>query len=198
MQVIASNTFAGAEEDEQFNKKNNALRVAVVNVFHSLRKQISGLSAIRRDLLKINRLAYRFGATATALRDEFANMPADIRSLHMISSVEQAAGYLSTSAQQVADAVITQKKKKLQSVEASIAGAKAAVVALHQNPAIATVNRPTRVSIGHMLSLLDSAVRYLEDTLFLLNRMQSKKVTRQRQGHWYSSLTSANGGKDVI
>jgi hypothetical protein len=64
------------------------------------------------------------------LRDELANMPGDIRSLEIISSVERAAGNLGKSAQLIADAVITQKKKKLGPLQESIAQAKAAVAAL--------------------------------------------------------------------
>ena len=181
MQVISQSTFSGAEtEEDDFTKKANTLRVGVVNVFHLLRKQITGLSAIRRDLLKVNRLAYRFGATATALREELANMPADIHGLQLISLVEQASEKLSTCAQVVADAVITQRKKKLQLLQESLMQAKAVVNELHQNPGVALLNRPARASIQHMVALLESAVSYVEDALFLLNRMQSKKATRQR------------------
>jgi uncharacterized membrane protein YccC len=180
MQIISRNAFAGTDTDELFTTKNNTLRLAVVNVFHLLRKQISGLSAIRRDLLKVNRLAYRFGATATALRDELGNMPADVRSLQMISMVEQAAAHLTKAAKLIADALITQRKKKVQPLQESITKAKAVIHELHHHPGLALLDRSARASIQHIVSLLESAVRYVEDALFLLTRMQSKKATRQR------------------
>jgi uncharacterized membrane protein YccC len=180
MQAIATHTFIEAEEDDAFTKKNNSLRVAINTVFSLSKRHMNGLTAIRRDLLKINRIAYRFGATTVALRDELANMPADIRSLELMASVEKAAATLAKAAQVTADAIVTQKKKQIQPVQDSVAQAKAQVVELHDKAVSASINLNARLAIQHIISLLESAITYLDTVLSLLNRMQLKQETRQR------------------
>jgi uncharacterized membrane protein YccC len=180
MQAIATHTFIEAEEDDDFTKRVNMLRVAVNTVLSLSKRHMNGLTAIRRDLLKITREAYRFGATTAALREELANMPADIRSLNLMTSVEKIAGSLSKAAKLIADAVITQKKKKLQPLQDSIAEAKVQVVILHDQADAAVLNTPARLAIQHIISLMESAVGYLDIVYTLLNRIQTKQVTRQR------------------
>lgn len=180
MQAIATSTFIGAEEDDDFTKTNNSLRIAVNTVFSLSKRHMNGLAAIRRDLLKINRIAYRFGATTAALRDELATMPASIRSLELMASVERAAGNLSKAAKLIADAVITQKKKKLQPLQDTIAEAKAQIITLHEYADTIPLPISARLAIQHIISLLESAVGYLDNVLVLLNRIQSRQITRQR------------------
>ncbi len=180
MQAIATSTFIGAEEDDDFTKTNNSLRIAVNTVFSLSKRHMNGLAAIRRDLLKINRIAYRFGATTAALRDELATMPAGVRSLELMAFVERAAGNLSKAAKLIADAVITQKKKKLQPLQDTIAEAKAQIITLHEYADTVSLPISARLAIQHIISLLESAVGYLDNVLVLLNRIQSRQVTRQR------------------
>jgi uncharacterized membrane protein YccC len=178
-------TQTPAEKSESELDKQEALLTQSVNqVLPLLQKNGKGSAPIRREVLKIARGAYRFGASALALHHELSHLPPLESYRNLWPSILRAAQALSTAAHEVAGTIATMNEFRYAHTQINIERAATAVEVLHRRIKSANLEVHDRLVVLRLVTLLTPAVSYLRDAMRMLDRIEKKKDTTTLLASW--------------
>jgi uncharacterized membrane protein YccC len=157
------------QEDE-----SNA-RKAINDVLPWLRKKRKPTANLRREALKLVRASSRFGATATALHAEIVAATERSHSPQSLPLVRATAVALTAAARAVTGATLRPSRLRYARAEAAVESTGRTLVPLHESVAALPPESPDWITGLHLAALLEAALRYLQDALLMLRRMETNR-----------------------
>ncbi len=173
MARIARELASGPEGETALHKDEGNARKALNEVLPWLRKKRKATANLRRDALKLARASSRFGATAMALHAEIVAATGRGHCLRSLPLVRAAALALTDAAALVTGATVRPSRSRYAGAEAAVARAGRTLAPLHESVAALPPEGPDRLTGLHLAALLEAALRYLQDALLMLRRMEA-------------------------
>jgi uncharacterized membrane protein YccC len=175
LESVARELAAGPDQEAALHEDEGNARKALNEVLPWLRKKRKATAHLRRDALKLARASSRFGATALALHAEIAGATGRGHSLRSLPLVRAAALALTAAARAVTGATVRPSRLRYSRAEGAVASAGRALVPLNEQVAALPADSPDRLTGFHLTALLEALLRYLQDALLMLRRMEANR-----------------------
>ncbi|MBD0256404.1 MAG: FUSC family protein [Cytophagales bacterium] len=175
MEGVARELAAGPGQEAALYEDEGNARKALNEVLPWLRKKRKATAHLRRDALKLARASSRFGATALSLHAEIVAATGRGHSLRSLPLVRAAALALTAAAKAVTGATVRPSRLRYSQAEAAVESAGRALVPLSEGVAALPADSPDRLTGFHLTALLEASLRYLEDALLMLRRMEANR-----------------------
>ena len=180
---LAKETSTEKSESE-LDKQEAALTQSVNQVLPLLQKNGPGSAPIRREVLKIARAAYRFGASALALHHELTHLPPREPYQVLRPAILRAAEALARAAHEVASTIASTNPVRYAHTQIGIERAATAVEVLQRKIKSAAPDVHDRLVLLRFVTLLQPAVWYLRDAMRMLDRIEKKKNASTLLASW--------------
>jgi uncharacterized membrane protein YccC len=175
MENVARELATGPDRETALHEDEANARKALNEVLPWLRKKRKATAHLRRDALKLARASSRFGATALALHAEIGAATGRGYSWPSLPLVRAAALALTAAAEAVTGATAGPSGLRYRRAEAAVARAGRALGALNEQVAALPDDSPDRLTGFHLAPLLEASLRYLQDALLMLRRMEANR-----------------------
>ena len=175
MEQVTRELAAGPGREEALREEEGNARKALNEVLPWLRKKRKSTATLRRDALKLARASSRFGATALALHAEIVAVTGRGDSFAGLPGVQAAAAALTAAARAVAAATVRPSRQRYDRAAAGVESAGRPLASLHGQVAALPPGNPDRITGLHLAALLEAALRYLQDALLMLRRMEESR-----------------------
>ena len=173
--VFLATTKIPKEYADRVQEKEISLRQAINDVLPYLRLHHIRYFFIRRDLLKLVRASSRFGATIMAMNHALEHLRVHPKSHLFMPAVQQPLLLASAGAKSVVNALVLARPKDIPALQEAIMQLKNATNELQRQNENQPVEFSVQIDLHRFITLLQSAIHYLEDALLLLTRINQKK-----------------------
>lgn len=168
-------TTGKADLAEQVQEKEISLRHAINDVLPYLRLNNNRYFYIRRDLLKIVRASSRFGATIMAMNHALEHLRDQETGYKFIPAVKQRLVLASEVAKGIANALVLDRPKDAKELDTRLQRLKNGITELQHLNNVHQSDFPAQLDLHRIITLMQSATRYLDDAHLLLTRLNQKK-----------------------
>jgi len=174
---LATRLSDNKKSETEMEKQEATLTQAVNQVLPLLQKNGRHSAPIRREVLKIVRAAYRFGAAALAFHHERVHLPDQEPYQSMLPAIQRAAESLTAAAHSVAGTIAAMRSSRFPRTQVQIERAATAIKVLEKKIKATDMDVHDRLVLLRFVTLLEPAISYLQDAMRMLDRIAKRKTS---------------------
>ncbi|GEO02897.1 hypothetical protein AAE02nite_05610 [Adhaeribacter aerolatus] len=175
--IFLASTNTQKDYAERVQEKEISLRQAINQVLPYLRLHHVRYFFVRRDLLKLVRASSRFGATIMAMNHALEHLREHPKKHLFMPAIQERLFLAAAAAKIIVNALVLARPQELDNLKIKINQLKASSGELQQLDSSHQKDFNVQLDLHRFITLLDSAIHYLEDAHFLLSRIhQNKKL----------------------